>query len=98
MSTEMKRLKITLSLLNDGSPKRQKILHGTVVPAIFFAKLSQSLKTHSDNGTGGPHLTHHHNRVPHLRDSLIVAKVGHFRGSESPDTLNSPMPSGLKRF
>jgi hypothetical protein len=24
--------------------------------------------------------------VPHLRDSLIVAKVGHFRGSENPDT------------
>jgi hypothetical protein len=36
--------------------------------------------------------------VPHLRDSLIVAKVGHFRGSENPDTLNSPMPSGLKLF
>jgi putative transposase len=36
--------------------------------------------------------------VPHLRDGFIVAKVGHFRGSENPDTLNSPMPSGLKRF
>jgi len=36
--------------------------------------------------------------VPHLRDGLIVAKVGHFRGSENPDTLNSPMPSGLKRL
>jgi REP element-mobilizing transposase RayT len=36
--------------------------------------------------------------VPHLRDSLIVAKVGHFRGSENLDTLNSPMPSGLRRF
>jgi hypothetical protein len=23
--------------------------------------------------------------VPHLRDGLIVAKVGHFRGSENPD-------------
>jgi len=36
--------------------------------------------------------------VPHLRDGLIVAKVGHFRGSENPDTLNSPMPLGLKRY
>jgi hypothetical protein len=36
--------------------------------------------------------------VPHLRDGFIVDKVGHFRGSENPDTLNSPMPSGLKRF
>jgi hypothetical protein len=35
-------------------------------------------------------------RVPHLRDGLIVAKVGHFRGSENPDTLNSPIASGLK--
>jgi hypothetical protein len=30
-------------------------------------------------------------RVPHLRDSLIVAKVGHFRGSENPATQNSPI-------
>ena len=29
-------------------------------------------------------------RVPHLRDGLIVAKVGHFRGSENPDTLTHP--------
>jgi putative transposase len=36
--------------------------------------------------------------VPHLRAGVIVAKVGHFRGSENPDTLNSLMPSGLKRF
>jgi putative transposase len=36
--------------------------------------------------------------VPHLRDGFIVDKVGHFRGSENPDTLNSPMPSGLERF
>jgi hypothetical protein len=36
--------------------------------------------------------------VPHLRDGFIVDKVGHFRGSENPDTLNSPMPSGLNRF
>jgi hypothetical protein len=36
--------------------------------------------------------------VPHLRDGLIVAKVGNFRGSENPDTLNSPMPLGLKRY
>jgi hypothetical protein len=28
-------------------------------------------------------------RVPHLRDGLIVAKVGHFRGSENPDILRS---------
>jgi hypothetical protein len=28
--------------------------------------------------------------VPHLRDGLIVAKVGHFRGSENPDTPNPP--------
>jgi hypothetical protein len=28
------------------------------------------------------------NRVPYLRDGFIVAKVGHFRGSENPD--NSP--------
>ena len=40
----------------------------------------------------------HNRRVPHLRDGFIVAKVGHFCGSENPDTLNSPMPSGLKRF
>jgi hypothetical protein len=33
-------------------------------------------------------------RVPHLRDGLIVAKVGHFRGSENPDTPNSPMAGG----
>ena len=26
-------------------------------------------------------------RVPHLHDGLIVDKVGHFRGSENPDTL-----------
>ncbi len=32
------------------------------------------------------------NRVPHLRDGFIVAKVGYFRGSENPDTLNSPAP------
>jgi hypothetical protein len=25
-------------------------------------------------------------RVPHLRDGLVVAKVGHFRESENPDT------------
>ena len=36
--------------------------------------------------------------MPHLRDGIIVAKVGHFRGSEDPDTLNLPIPSGLKRF
>jgi hypothetical protein len=36
--------------------------------------------------------------LPHLRDGLIVDKVGHFRGSENPDTLNLPMPSGLKRL
>jgi hypothetical protein len=36
--------------------------------------------------------------VPHLRDGFIVAKVGYFRGSENPDTLNSPMPSGLIRL
>jgi hypothetical protein len=35
--------------------------------------------------------------VPHLRDGLIVAKVGHFCGSENPDTLNSPMPPWLER-
>jgi putative transposase len=29
---------------------------------------------------------------------IATYKVGHFRGSENPDTLNSPMPSGLKRF
>jgi hypothetical protein len=28
--------------------------------------------------------------VPHLRDAFIVAKVGHFRGSENHDTQNSP--------
>jgi hypothetical protein len=27
--------------------------------------------------------------VPHLRDGFIVAKVGHFRGSENPDTPNA---------
>ena len=36
--------------------------------------------------------------MPHLRDGFIVAKVGYFRGSENPDTLNSPMPSGLIRL
>jgi hypothetical protein len=40
----------------------------------------------------------HHHRVPHLRDGFIVAKVGHFIGSENPDTLNSPTPSGLIRL
>jgi hypothetical protein len=30
--------------------------------------------------------------VPHLRDGLIVDKVGHFRGSENPDTLTLPIP------
>ena len=34
----------------------------------------------------------HQNRMPHLRDGFIVAKVGYFRGSENPDTLNSPIP------
>src|SRR5207302_7215039 len=32
---------------------------------------------------------YHHNRVPHLRDGFIVDKVGHFRGSENPDTLQT---------
>jgi hypothetical protein len=36
--------------------------------------------------------------VPHLRDGLIVAKVGHFRGSENLDTLNSPMLLGPGRY
>src|SRR3984893_431604 len=27
-------------------------------------------------GTGGPHLPHHHHRVPHLRDGFIVANRG----------------------
>jgi pimeloyl-ACP methyl ester carboxylesterase len=36
--------------------------------------------------------------VPLLRDSLIVASVGYFRGSENPDTLTSPMPPGLNRI
>ena len=35
---------------------------------------------------------YHHDRVPHLCDGLIVDKVGHFRGSENPDTLTSRMP------
>jgi hypothetical protein len=39
---------------------------------------------------GGPGLTQPQNRVPHLRDGFIVAKVGHFRGSENPDTPTSP--------
>ena len=43
---------------------------------------------------GGPHLTVPLQRVPHLRDGLIVAKVGNFHGSENPDTLTSPMPPG----
>jgi hypothetical protein len=29
------------------------------------------------------------NWVPHLRDGFIVDKVGHFRGSENPDTLQT---------
>jgi hypothetical protein len=29
--------------------------------------------------------------VPHLRDGLIVAKVGDFRGSENPETPNVPV-------
>ena len=28
-------------------------------------------------------------QVPHLRDSLTVAKVGNFRGSENPDNLHT---------
>jgi hypothetical protein len=31
----------------------------------------------------------HHNWVPHLRDGFIVAKVGHFRGSENPETSHT---------
>jgi hypothetical protein len=46
--------------------------------------------------TGGPHLTPPPESGFHLRDSLIVDKVDHFRGIENPDILNSPMPSGLK--
>jgi hypothetical protein len=34
--------------------------------------------------------------VPHLRRGFIAAKVGHFRGSENPDTVNSPTPSRFK--
>jgi hypothetical protein len=30
--------------------------------------------------------------VPHLRDGFIVAKVGHFRGSENPDNLARTIP------
>jgi hypothetical protein len=40
----------------------------------------------TENQAGGPHLEQARNRVPHLRDGLIVAKVGHFRGSENPNT------------
>jgi hypothetical protein len=38
-----------------------------------------------------------HGRVRHLRDGLMVDKVGYFRGSEDPETLNLTVPSGLKR-
>jgi hypothetical protein len=34
--------------------------------------------------------------VPDLRDSPILDKVDHFRGSENPDIFSSPMPSDLK--
>jgi hypothetical protein len=34
--------------------------------------------------------------VPHLRDSFIVANVGHFRGSENPDTLKLTHAVNLK--
>jgi hypothetical protein len=36
--------------------------------------------------------------VPHLRDGLIVAKVGHFHGSENPDALKLPMLPGARRY
>jgi hypothetical protein len=37
-------------------------------------------------------------RVPHLRDGLIVDKVGYFRSRENPDTLTSPTPPELTQF
>jgi len=40
---------------------------------------------------GGPHLNEPPRRIPHFRDGFILDKVGHFRGSENPDTLTSPM-------
>jgi hypothetical protein len=36
--------------------------------------------------------------VPHLRDGLIVAKEGHFHGSENPDALKLPMLLGPRRY
>src|SRR5437868_8297339 len=37
-----------------------------------------------------------HNRVPHLRRGRIAPKVGHFRGSENPDTVKSSHAVGPK--
>jgi hypothetical protein len=36
--------------------------------------------------------------VPDLRDGFIVDKVGNFRGSENPETLNPIRALGLERY
>ena len=39
---------------------------------------------------GGPHLTYRQHRVPHLRDGLIVDKVGHFSRQRKKSRYSKP--------
>jgi hypothetical protein len=82
------------------------VLAATIVPALpaeprcpgnvasvtlHLTNRHQTIVAVSVNHSGPYNFLLDTGRVPHLRDSFIVAKVGHFRGSENPVTLSSPM-------
>jgi hypothetical protein len=77
------------------------IQHGFTTRTVFlaFSKTPKKLKKLHRTGGRVAHISNQPQiRVPHLRDGLILAKVGHFCSSENPDTLNSPMPSGSTKY